>query len=140
MSSRRFTRLTNAFSKKLENHKWGCALYFFHYNFFPDSPDVACHASDGSGDYKSRLDFGRNCRFNSITMSTVYINFHSGINESVVNKLMASCAEILAQTPMPDCLYFLFIIRRRPCQRRDNALQFFKGAAMQDCNAQQLLG
>lgn len=33
MSSRRFTRLTNAFSKKLENHKWGCALYFFHYNF-----------------------------------------------------------------------------------------------------------
>ncbi|MGA9452943.1 MAG: IS1 family transposase [Verrucomicrobiia bacterium] len=33
MSSRRFTRLTNAFSKKLENHKWGCALHFFHYNF-----------------------------------------------------------------------------------------------------------
>lgn len=33
MSSRRFTRLTNGFSKKLENHKHACALYFFHYNF-----------------------------------------------------------------------------------------------------------
>jgi IS1 family transposase len=33
MQSRRFTRLTNAFSKKLENHKMACALHFFHYNF-----------------------------------------------------------------------------------------------------------
>ena len=33
MSSRRFTRLTNAFSKKLENHKHQVALHFMHYNF-----------------------------------------------------------------------------------------------------------
>lgn len=30
---RRFTRLTNAFSKKLENHKHAIALHFMHYNF-----------------------------------------------------------------------------------------------------------
>ena len=30
---RRFTRLTNAFSKKLENLKAALALHFFHYNF-----------------------------------------------------------------------------------------------------------
>jgi IS1 family transposase len=30
---RRFTRLTNAFSKKLENLKAACALHFAHYNF-----------------------------------------------------------------------------------------------------------
>lgn len=33
MSIRRFTRLTNAFSKKLENHVAAVALHFFHYNF-----------------------------------------------------------------------------------------------------------
>jgi len=33
MSMRRFTRLTNAFSKKIENHRWAVALHFIHYNF-----------------------------------------------------------------------------------------------------------
>ena len=33
MSMRRFTRLTNAFSKKLENHEHALALYFMYYNF-----------------------------------------------------------------------------------------------------------
>jgi IS1 family transposase len=33
MSIRRFTRLTNAFSKKLENHAHAVALYFMYYNF-----------------------------------------------------------------------------------------------------------
>lgn len=33
MSMRRFTRLTNAFSKKLENHRHAVALHFMHYNF-----------------------------------------------------------------------------------------------------------
>jgi IS1 family transposase len=33
MGMRRFTRLTNAFSKKLENHGHMVALHFMHYNF-----------------------------------------------------------------------------------------------------------
>jgi IS1 family transposase len=33
MSNRRFTRLTNAFSKKAENHAHSLAIHFMHYNF-----------------------------------------------------------------------------------------------------------
>lgn len=33
MHMRRFTRLTNAFSKKLENHCYAIALHFVYYNF-----------------------------------------------------------------------------------------------------------
>jgi len=33
MSNRRFTRLTNGFSKKLENHRHSIALHYMYYNF-----------------------------------------------------------------------------------------------------------
>jgi hypothetical protein len=33
ISMRRFTRLTNGFSKKVENHEAAVALHFMHYNF-----------------------------------------------------------------------------------------------------------
>lgn len=33
MGMRRFTRLTNAFSKKVENHAHAVSLHFLHYNF-----------------------------------------------------------------------------------------------------------
>lgn len=56
MSMRRFTRLTNAFSKKLENHMHALALYFMHYNFarphkslskpYPMTPAMAAGLTD----------------------------------------------------------------------------------------------
>lgn len=33
MGMRRFTRLTNGFSKKVDNHRHMIALYFLYYNF-----------------------------------------------------------------------------------------------------------
>lgn len=33
MGNRRFTRLTNAFSKKVDNHLHMLSIYFVHYNF-----------------------------------------------------------------------------------------------------------
>jgi IS1 family transposase len=59
MSMRRFTRLTNAFSKKWENHAAMVALYFMYLLHVlqlrpgaSDAPRDACH---GSGDRGSRL-------------------------------------------------------------------------------------
>jgi IS1 family transposase len=52
MHMRRFTRLTNAFSKKVENHQHALALYFMFYNFFRIhqslrvSPAMAANVSD----------------------------------------------------------------------------------------------
>ena len=40
MGMRCFTRLTNGFSKKFENHAHQVALYFFHYNSLPRAKEV----------------------------------------------------------------------------------------------------
>jgi IS1 family transposase len=56
MGMRRFTRLTNAFSKKVENHAAAIALHFFFYNFgrthkslanpYPRTPAMAAGIAD----------------------------------------------------------------------------------------------
>jgi IS1 family transposase len=59
MSMRRFTRLTNAFSKKIENHCHALALYFVFYNFcrvhktLRKSPAMAAGVSDTLRDMES---------------------------------------------------------------------------------------
>jgi IS1 family transposase len=56
MGMRRFTRLTNGFSKKIENHTAAVALHFMHYNFarphktlanpYPRTPAMAAGVAD----------------------------------------------------------------------------------------------
>ena len=52
MHMRRFTRLTNAFSKKVENHAYAVALHMMYYNFVKihtklrTSPAMAAGVSD----------------------------------------------------------------------------------------------
>jgi IS1 family transposase len=62
MNMRRFTRLTNAFSKKLENHMYALALYFMHYNFvkthrtlatpYPRTPAMAAGLTNHIWDFE----------------------------------------------------------------------------------------
>jgi hypothetical protein len=49
MSNRRFTWLTNAFSKKLENHKHAAAIHFMHYNFCRIHQTFACDPAMEAG-------------------------------------------------------------------------------------------
>jgi hypothetical protein len=42
MHMRRFTRLTNAFSKKIENHCYAIALHFVYYNFIKKHTTLRC--------------------------------------------------------------------------------------------------
>jgi IS1 family transposase len=49
MGQRRFTRLTNAFSKKLENHCHAIALHFAHYNFCRVHMTLGCTPAQAAG-------------------------------------------------------------------------------------------
>ncbi|HUN41500.1 MAG TPA: IS1 family transposase [Acetobacteraceae bacterium] len=49
MAIRRLTRLTNAFSKKLENHKAAVALHFAHYNFVRLHSTIECSPAMEAG-------------------------------------------------------------------------------------------
>jgi IS1 family transposase len=49
MGMRRFTRLTNAFSKKAENHAHATAIYFMHYNFVRIHQTLRCTPAMAAG-------------------------------------------------------------------------------------------
>ena len=58
MSMRRFTRLTNAFSKKLEELEHAVALHYMHYNFCRIHQTLRVTPAMEVGVTRSRLGFG----------------------------------------------------------------------------------
>jgi IS1 family transposase len=57
MSMRRFTRLTNGFSKKFENHCHALAIYFYHYNWVRIHKTLRVTPAMAAGLSKTLLDW-----------------------------------------------------------------------------------
>jgi hypothetical protein len=57
MAMRRFTRLTNAFSKKFENHCHALALYFFWYNWVRNHKTLGVTPAMAAGLVQTPLKF-----------------------------------------------------------------------------------
>ena len=62
MGNRRMTRLTNAFSQKIENHVYATAIYFVHYNFVRIHQTLRVHARHGGWRHGQALELGRHGR------------------------------------------------------------------------------
>jgi IS1 family transposase len=62
MSMRRFTRLTNGFSKKVDNHCFALALYFFHYNFCRQHKSLRVSPAMAAGVTDELLSMEHLCR------------------------------------------------------------------------------
>lgn len=68
MNMRRFTRLTNAFSKKLDNLKYAVALHFFYYNFIREhktikvTPAMASNVTNTFWSWEKFLNYGENLK------------------------------------------------------------------------------
>jgi hypothetical protein len=56
MSNHRFTPLTNAFSKKLENHDHAFSIFATHYNFASIHKTLRVAPAMEAGGQRSRLD------------------------------------------------------------------------------------
>ena len=61
MHTRRMTRLTNAFSKKIENHAHAMALHFLYYNFVRIHKTLQDDARDGRWRHEAALGNERRC-------------------------------------------------------------------------------
>lgn len=58
MGMRRFTRLTNAHSKKIENHKYALPIYFMYYNFARIHSSLRCTPAMAAGVTKHVWEIG----------------------------------------------------------------------------------
>jgi hypothetical protein len=62
MSMRRFTRLTNGFSRKVANHACAVALHYMFYNFGRIHKTLRVYSRHAGRDCRPCLDARRNCR------------------------------------------------------------------------------
>jgi IS1 family transposase len=102
MGIRRFARLANAFSKKLENLTAAVSLHFMYYNFGRPAPNAhqgrrwrQDNSRDGCWRYRSRLDARRNrraarfklthypCLGHVVAVSSSSVEDHVGVRDTI---------------------------------------------------------
>jgi hypothetical protein len=71
---RRFTRLTNGFSKKIENYIHAIAIHYMHYNFVRIHQSLRCTLAMAA-DVSKTLVYRRYCEASGLTTKPVPLFF-----------------------------------------------------------------
>jgi hypothetical protein len=96
---RRYTRLSNGFSRKLENHGAAVALNYFAYNFIKIHRTLRIVSGDGCWRHRSVVERrGLGCRLGSIRAAE---GGKSSINDRSSHMAMGSICYL--RRSLPDC-------------------------------------
>src|SRR5258708_3950681 len=94
MSSRRFTRLTNGFSKKLDNHLAAVALYVAHYNLCRIHEALRTTPAKALGVCKRRAPNGRH-------FHAPNPNVYSAVPGDTMGSVLRRLAVVMSLPPPP---------------------------------------
>ena len=132
---RRFTRLTNAFSKKIENHEAAIALHYMHYNFARIHQTLRVTPAMEAGISNHVWSSGGNCRFVALISHLGRFRAGSMKSKQLANVLIKIIGLYICLLAIPSVLSGILAIFTAhtggTSERLNGVISYSIGAAVQ---------